>query len=124
MQDTAPDFSSSLSASARVGLVRKISGTIRIDVADARDEVPTLVVIDKGEVTVRREHSRADCVISGNHEVLDRIISGQSNMFTALLRGELSVSGDSELLVLFQREFSRYRASHDQTRATGASSTA
>ncbi len=107
MVDTAAEFLDSLSTSDCVALLRKISGTIRFDVADDPDDVPALVVIDKGEVKVMRENRRADCVVRGNREVLDRVVCGRTGALAAVLRGELMVDGDSELLVLVQRIFPR-----------------
>ena len=47
----------------------------------------------------------ADCVIGGDRALFDAIVGGRMTAMVALLRGQLAVDGDPELLVLTQRLF-------------------
>ena len=76
---------------------------MRFDIADGKRTERWLVVLEKGEIAVSRRHARADCVVSADRALFDRIASGEANALAALLREEVNVEGDINLLVLFQR---------------------
>jgi putative sterol carrier protein len=59
----------------------------------------------KGEVSVSRAKGDADCVITTDRPLFDAIVRGEKNAMAAVLRGEINIEGDPELLVLFQRVF-------------------
>ena len=56
-------------------------------------------------VGVGTADTAADCVLSCDRALFDGIASGEVNAMAALLRGELVVAGEPDLLVLCQRLF-------------------
>jgi SCP-2 sterol transfer family len=101
--DPTVDFFAALKGRGQEPLLRKASGTLRFDIADGKRIERWLVVLEKGTVAVSRRHTRADCVVSTDRALFDRIASGEANALAALLREEVNVEGDVNLLVLFQR---------------------
>ena len=63
------------------------------------------MAIDHGTVDVSPTDGSADCVISGERALVDGIVRGDTNAMAALLRGELCISGNPEMLVSVQRLF-------------------
>jgi putative sterol carrier protein len=84
--------------------LRRVTGTLRIEITNGKVQ-RWLVSVDKGDVSVSRRGGKADCVVRGSREVLDGIVAGTINAQAAVLRGTLTVEGDPELLLLFQRVF-------------------
>ena len=64
-----------------------------------------LVAIDARGIAVSRDDAPADCVVRADKAVFNGIVCGEVNAMAALLRGELMVEGDLELLMLVQRLF-------------------
>jgi putative sterol carrier protein len=81
----------------------KVTGTFRLDVMNGKQTERWLLEIRKGDLSVSRRNIRADAVVRGGRSLLERVIAGKTNAIAAVLRGELTVEGKSELLVLFQR---------------------
>jgi putative sterol carrier protein len=82
--------------------MKKMSATIRFDVEDG----PTkhwLLMIDRGTVQVSHRKAKADAAIRISRNLFERILAGEANAMAATLRGELSIEGDPELIVAFQR---------------------
>ena len=103
MADPTSDFFDALKGRGQEPLLRKASGTLRFDVADGKRTERWLVVLQKGDIDVSRRNARADCVVSADRALFERIASGEANALTAMLREEVNVEGDINLLVLFQR---------------------
>jgi putative sterol carrier protein len=100
------EFFEGLGARGHEPLLERASGTIRIELTNAKRAV-WLVTIEKGDVTVARRNARADCVVRAPEKLFDGVVKGRENAMAAVLRGEVAVEGDPELLVLFQRLFGR-----------------
>jgi SCP-2 sterol transfer family protein len=92
-------------------LLFRANGTLRIELADGRKTDRWLVAVSKGNVSVSRGGGPADCVFRGQKALFDRLASGQANAAVALLRGDLTLEGDYNLGVLFQRLFPGPRSS-------------
>ena len=103
--DPTVDFFAGLKSRGQEPLLRKASGTVRFDIADGKRTERWLVELKKGEIAVSRRHARADCIVSTDRALFDRIASGEANALAALLREEVNVEGDINLLVLVQRLF-------------------
>lgn len=90
-------------------LLAATTGTIRFDLGHATNGGESRSVsIGRGDVRVSDEGddgAAADCVVRTDRALFDAIASGRANAMAAMLRGALSVDGDVELLVLFQRLF-------------------
>ena len=85
-------------------MLEQARGTMRFELGDGQAERWT-VVIDLGGVTVSHANRKADCTVRAGTELFEDIASGEVNAMAAVLRGELSVEGDPELFVRFQRLF-------------------
>jgi putative sterol carrier protein len=81
----------------------KVRGTLRFELAGNGKAKPWLVTIDRGAVTAAQRRGDADAVVRADDELFDRIVTGEANAMTAMLRGEMMVEGDPELMVFFQR---------------------
>jgi hypothetical protein len=86
-------------------LLARVSATVRFDITDGARTEHRLLTVDHGEVRVSDETPMADCVMGGDRAVFDAMLAGRTTAMAALLRGELAVRGDPELLVLIQRVF-------------------
>jgi putative sterol carrier protein len=101
--DTRDSFFDALSSGGPHSLLAKARGTVRFDVRDGDRIRRWLVELDRGDVTVSRRRGTADCVVRTNLAVFDDLVTGEVNALAAVLRGEVTIEGDPELLVLFQR---------------------
>ena len=105
MTDATAEFFDALVERGHEPLLEKATGTVRFDLADGKKTNRWLVAVVKGDLAVSRQNLRADCVVSADKVLFDGIASGKTNAMAALLRGAMSVEGDPQLLVLFQRLF-------------------
>jgi predicted lipid carrier protein YhbT len=103
MTDPTAEFFNELQRQGHLPLMEKVSGTLRFDSLEGKDTSQWFVTIKKGDVTVSRQGGRTDCVIRGDKALVDGMWSGEVNPMAAVLRGELDIEGDIELMVLFQR---------------------
>lgn len=103
--DPAASFFEALSRGGTHPLLTKARGSLRFEVRDGDRIRHWLIRIDRGDVSVSRRRGAADCVVRSEAAVLDRLTTGEINALAGFLRGELTVEGDPELLVLFQRVF-------------------
>jgi putative sterol carrier protein len=105
MSDSTGAFFTELGRRAHQPMLRKATGRLRFDLADGASEATWSVTMKKGEVSVSRTKGDADCVVTTNRPLFDEIVRGEKNAMAAVLRGEINIEGDPELLVLFQRVF-------------------
>jgi putative sterol carrier protein len=103
MRGSTPDLFDELAGRGHEPLLEKISGSIRFDIVDGKRVERWLVTIDKGDVAVSRKNARANCVLRTDKAVFEGVARGEVNAMAATLRGAISLEGDSELLVPFQR---------------------
>ena len=87
----------------RVDALADVDGRLRFDVHTADRVEQHAIIVHRGQLSVGRELDEADCVVDLDKELLDRMAAGQANAMTALLRGDMMVSGDVRLLVLLER---------------------
>jgi ubiquinone biosynthesis protein UbiJ len=105
MTDPTGAFFTELGRRAHEPMLRKATGKLRFDLTDGTSMATWSVAMKKGDVLVSRTNADADCVVTTNRPLFDAIVLGQKNAMAAVLRGEIGVEGDRELLVLFQRVF-------------------
>src|SRR4051812_1470276 len=103
-------------------MLRKVSGRVLFEVVEGAHTDSWLVAVEKGEMTVTREASDADCVIRGDSVVFDEIMDGRANAIAAVLRGALACQGDLELLSAIQRIFPDPPRGWDPTAGTRSAS--
>jgi putative sterol carrier protein len=83
--------------------LKKMSATIRFDVEDGPTTKHWLLMIDHGTVQVSHRKAKADAAARISRNLFERILAGEANTMAAALRGEISMEGDPELMVAFQR---------------------
>jgi putative sterol carrier protein len=105
MGDATAELFAELARSADEPALRKVSGTVRIELRDGKRMERWRVRFDRGKVKVSRKGGPADCVVRADKKLFKRVATGELNAFTATLRGELAVEGDFHLLLLAQRLF-------------------
>ena len=103
--DATAEFFAALVERGHEPLLEKATVTLRFDLKDANKTDRWLVSIVKGDLAVSRQNLRADCVASADKALFDDIVSGKTNALAAMLRGAISIEGDTQPLVLFQRLF-------------------
>ena len=81
------------------------SGVVRVDVVDDGRSERWFVAVDNGNVKVSKRNQAADSTVRVDRQLLDRIVTGEANAVAAVLRGEMSLEGDWNLLIVFQRLF-------------------
>jgi putative sterol carrier protein len=101
--DATAEFFDALVERGHEPLLDKVTGTVRFDLKDGKKTDRWFVGVVKGDIAVSRRNLRADCVVMADKSLFDAIASGKTNAMAALLRGAMSVGGDIQLLVLFQR---------------------
>ncbi len=105
MTDPTDSFFGELSHRGRDPRLRDIAATVRVDVADGEQTGSWRLIIDHGTLEVAPGDGAADCVIAGERSLFNGIVRGDTNAMAALLRGELCVSGNPEMLVGVSRLF-------------------
>jgi putative sterol carrier protein len=103
MTDSTAEFFHGLARRGHEPLWEKGTGTVRFDLVDGTRIERWLVTLDRGDVSVARKNAAADCVVRAERTLFDAMASGGVNGMAAYLRGELTLDGDAELLVLIQR---------------------
>ena len=105
MTDETADFIERLSQRGVEPALGNVTAKIRFDVIDNDGVSRWLVEINEGRLTVSSSEGPADCVLTAERRVFDALASGRMNAVAALVRGEVSASGDPNVLVLAQRLF-------------------
>lgn len=119
MTDSTAEFFQELGRRGHAPLLEKGTGTVRFDLVDGTRIDRWLVTLDKGDVSVSRKNAAADCVVRAERTLFDAMASGDVNGMAAYLRGELTLEGDPELLVLIQRVLPGPATRRSRRRSTG-----
>jgi ubiquinone biosynthesis protein UbiJ len=121
MADVIVEFFDALDRRGHEPILEKASGTLRFDVADGKRIERWFVAVERGDVAVSRQNRAAECVVRLDRPVFEAIVSRTANGTAAMLRGTVLVEGNLQLLVLFQRLFSRFPGSSEAGDARRAS---
>ena len=105
--DPTAEFFAELGSRGRERLLTKATGSARFDIVDGKRTECWLLTFDKGELRVSRKNAAADCILRAGKTTFDRAAAGKLNLIAAVLRGEVKVRCDLQLLVLLQRLFPR-----------------
>jgi hypothetical protein len=84
-------------------LLHGASGSVRFELSEGGDTERWLVIVKRGRATVSHAASRADCLVRTDRALFNGIVTGEVNAMAAMLRGDVVIDGDPELLMLFQR---------------------
>ncbi|MFG3557763.1 SCP2 sterol-binding domain-containing protein [Micromonospora sp. NPDC047557] len=105
MVDATTRFFEDLDRRGYEPLLAKTSGTLRIDLHEGAQTRHWLLAIDHGRLNVSQEDREADTVIGTSPMLFDEITAGREHGLAALLRGDMTVSGDARLVVQVERVF-------------------
>jgi putative sterol carrier protein len=105
MTSPTTEFFDALSKRGHEPMLDKAKGTVRFDLTNRKRTERWLVSIDKGDITVSHKNAAADTIVRAPRAVFDGIATGEVNALAAILRGAISVEGESSMAVLFQRLF-------------------
>ena len=103
MSDTSAAFFDQLAQRGHVPGAETMRGTVRFDLRSGKRTMRWLVSVDRGAVTVSRRNAAADAIVRADEALFDGLVRGEVNAMAAMLRGALTIEGDGELLLLFQR---------------------
>jgi putative sterol carrier protein len=117
MTDSTAEFFQELGRREREPFLEKAKGTVRFDLVEGRRTERWLVTLDRGDVSAVRKNAEADCIVRAEKALFDRMVTGDVNAMAAFLRGELTLEGDPELLVLIQRVLPGPAASRSRGRS-------
>jgi putative sterol carrier protein len=105
MTSPTTEFFDALGEHGHEPLLDKVSGTLRFDLTNGKRTERWFVSVDKGDISVSHRNAAADCTVRTSKKVFDRVATGEVNAMASVLRGSISVEGDTLLVVLFQRLF-------------------
>ena len=118
-EDVVAAFFEDLGTRGYEPLLRKVSGTVRFDLVSGKVTERWLVAIRKGNLAVSRRNVAADTTMRLSRTLFEAVVSGETNLLSALLRGEVVLEGDYRLLILVRRVFRKRLAVPQTERAAG-----
>jgi putative sterol carrier protein len=105
MNDATDAFFENLSTRGPEPLLENTTATVRFDITSGKQVDRWYLRINKGDLEVSRDEADADAVLGADRAAFNRVATGEANVLAALLRAEVLVSGDPDLVVLVQRLF-------------------
>lgn len=105
MVDATTRFFEDLDRRGYEPLLAKSSGVLRFDLNDGPQTTHWLLRVDRGALRVSREDLEADTVVGTSPAVFDDLAMGREQGIAAILRGDMTVSGDARLMVQVERIF-------------------
>ncbi|SCG59215.1 SCP2 sterol-binding domain-containing protein [Micromonospora inositola] len=105
MLDATTRFFEDLDRRGFEPLLQKTSGTLRFDLHEGPQTTHWLLQIDRGNLRVRQEDQEADTVVGTPPRLFGELVTGSENAIAALLRGDMTVSGDLRLVLQVDRLF-------------------
>jgi putative sterol carrier protein len=82
-----------------------VTGTLRFDLVHGKQTDHIYVAVAKGDIAVSDDNVTADCVVRADRALFDGVVNGDTNPMAATLRGAITVEGDVQLLLRFERLF-------------------
>jgi hypothetical protein len=105
MPDAIAEFFDNLGRVGYHPLWRRLIGTIRVELVDEDRIDEWNVAIDKGDVSVTRNGNRGACTVRVDRSLFAKLVRGETNAMAAVLRGDILVAGDVEMLFALQQAF-------------------
>ena len=84
-------------------LLENVTGVLRIDLSEEDRTDRWFIAVDRGDVTASSPSGAADCTLLMDAAPFDRMTRAEVNAMAAVLRGDIGIDGDLELVVMFQR---------------------
>jgi putative sterol carrier protein len=117
--DPVTAFFDDLGGQEHEPMLRNVTGTIRFDLVSGKTTGRWLVAIRKGNLTVSHRNGAADTVIRMSRRLFEALVVGETNLFAAMLRGEVEIEGDYGLVIMLRRLLRRRMAVRGPTMAAG-----
>jgi putative sterol carrier protein len=107
MPSVTAQFFEHLGSRGHIAELQKVRGTLRFEIADTEPMERWLVTVDHGDVSVAPTagDETPTCIVRGTRAVLEGVAHGEVNAMAAVLRGELVIDGDLQILMIVQRVF-------------------
>ncbi|MEH1101805.1 SCP2 sterol-binding domain-containing protein [Micromonospora sp. CPCC 205561] len=105
MADATTRFFEGLDRRGYDPLLAKSSGTLRLDLHEGAQTTHWLLRIDQGRLQVSQEDQEADTVVGTSPGLFEDLAAGREHGVAALLRGDMTVTGDLRLVVQLERLF-------------------
>jgi putative sterol carrier protein len=118
-EDVVAAFFEDLGTRGYEPLFRKVSGTVRFDLVSGKATERWLVAIRKGNLAVSRKNVAADTTMRLSRTLFEAVVRGETNLLSALLRGEVVLEGDYRLMIMVRRVFRKRLAVPQPERAAG-----
>src|SRR6185295_17883372 len=104
MVDLTTEFFERL-AGAPQPLLSRVTTTIRLDLEDGKSVEHWHLDIQQGTVSTARRKAKADAVLHLDRGLFERLVTGRANAMASMLRGLITIDGDTTDLVALQRLF-------------------
>jgi putative sterol carrier protein len=118
-EDAVTAFFEDLGGRGYEPLLRKVSGTVRFDLVSGKTTERWLVAIRKGNLAVSRKNVAADTTMRLSRALFEAVARGETNVLSALLRGEVVLEGDYRLMIMVRRLLRKRLAVRQPERAAG-----
>jgi len=118
-EDAVTAFFEDLGSRGYEPLLRNVSGTVRFDLVSGKTAERWLVTIRKGNLGVSRKNVAADTTMRLSRALFGAAASGETNVLSAMLRGEVVLEGDYRLMIMVRRLFRKRLAVSQSERAAG-----
>ncbi|MFJ6198649.1 SCP2 sterol-binding domain-containing protein [Micromonospora sp. NPDC092111] len=105
MVDATTRFFEGLDRQGYEPLLDKATGTLRFDLHEGAQTTHWLLRIDRGKLAVSQEDREADTVVGTTPALFEELAGGREHGLAALLRGDMTVTGDARLVVQVERIF-------------------
>jgi hypothetical protein len=105
MSDATAEFLGALDRAGLEPRLGRAEGAVRIELERGGRTERWFLDARRGKVNVSRRRVPYDCTVRTSGALFDGMVRGEVNALTALLRGEIDVEGNPEMLVLVQRLF-------------------
>ncbi|WP_406041599.1 SCP2 sterol-binding domain-containing protein [Micromonospora sp. NBC_00898] len=105
MLDATTRFFEDLDRRGFEPLLQKTSGTLRFDLHEGAHTTHWLLEIERGKLHVSQEDREADTVVGTPPRLFGELVTGNENAIAALIRGDMTVSGDLRLVLQVERIF-------------------
>jgi putative sterol carrier protein len=105
MLDATTRFFEDLDRRGFEPLLQKTSGTLRFDLHEGAQTTHWLLRIERGNLHVSQEDREADTVVGTAPRLFGELVTGSENAIAALIRGDMTVSGDLRLVLQVERIF-------------------
>ncbi|MEV4756135.1 SCP2 sterol-binding domain-containing protein [Micromonospora sp. NPDC049559] len=105
MTDATAKFFESLERRGHEPLLEKATGTLRVDLRTDHYTEHWTIHINRGDLSVSREQRDAEAVVGSSPELFERLVRGEENAVAAMLRGDMTVFGNLQLILRVERLF-------------------